>query len=171
MENAAFGEMKFQPGLANNLDQTAYHETTLNELRHEFDRVAAEWASLIGEGAARSVRAAKETVQEHPWTAVALAAAIGAIVAIALVPQRQAKQFGRAEIVRNQLLRDTNLVRRPAVDTQPLSTRFAQAWDSIATLNASALPTLSSSTIPSFETFAGLVKSFWTTQSQTKSTP
>jgi ElaB/YqjD/DUF883 family membrane-anchored ribosome-binding protein len=170
MENAARGEMKFQTGMANNVDHSVHHDTRLNELRLELDRAAAEWASFISEGAARGVRVAKESVQERPWTAVALAAAIGAAVAIALVAPRQAARPTRTEINRDQRMREARYAHTAAGEPQPLSARFLQAWDSIATLNATALPNLSPSTLPSFETLAGLAKSFWSTQSQSKPT-
>jgi ElaB/YqjD/DUF883 family membrane-anchored ribosome-binding protein len=170
MENAARGEMKFQTDLANNVDQSVHHETRLSELRLELDRAAAEWASFIGEGAASGVRVAKESVQERPWTAMALAAVIGAIVAVALVSPRQITRPTRTDINREQRARDTLYAQKTAVEPQPLSARFAKAWDSIATLNANALPNLSPSTLPSFETLAGLAKSFWSTQSQSKAT-
>lgn len=164
MENVTLGNNTVPASRANSVDRTGYHEDRLLELRQELDRVAAEWKIRVGEGAARGVEIGRETIQYHPWATVTLAAVIGAIAAIALVPPRKIQRPKRVQTDNEERRLNGLNTHQSRAETRPLSARFAQAWDSIASLNATTLPSLSSSSVPSFETIAGLAKSLWNTK-------
>jgi DUF883 C-terminal glycine zipper region len=113
------------------------------ELRQELDRVIGDWNEFVSQAAARSVIIANQTVRSRPWTSVAIAAALGALLAVALTSQRRPPAVARATPAESPIA--PRAASRPwMADFQPLGSRLSQTWDSIAALNANALPELPS---------------------------
>jgi DUF883 C-terminal glycine zipper region len=131
---------------------SADNDATIADLRRDLDRVIDDWGLIVRESAERQARAAENIVRSHPWESVAVAMAIGALVAVALVPKRN-NVSANADVDRRVKPAQRTALRAP--ETQPLSSRLSQTWDSITALDAHALPP-----IPSFESLMTLAKSF-----------
>jgi DUF883 C-terminal glycine zipper region len=152
MENTIHGKADGLFDQTKHSGQLAPSHATMIELRQDLDRVIADWNELVSQAAARSVIIANETVRSRPWTSVAIAAALGALLAVALTSQRRPPAVARATPAESPIAQ--RAPSRPwMVDTQPLTSRLSQTWDSIAALNANALPAL-----PSMDVLTNFVK-------------
>jgi hypothetical protein len=153
MEDAIHGQPDGLFGQTNNSDRLAHDdEATLLGLRQDLDRVIANWSVVLSQAAERSAAIASETVSARPWASVAIAASIGALLAVALTPTR--KPIDQSRIAVGVTARAPLALQSPwTVDTQPLMSRLSQTWDSIAALNTNSLPAL-----PSVDVLTSFVK-------------
>jgi ElaB/YqjD/DUF883 family membrane-anchored ribosome-binding protein len=152
MENAKYGKADGLSSEVRRSDGLMLHDAALTELRKDLDRVITDWNALVSQAASRSIIIANEAVHARPWVSVATAAALGAVLAIALTSKRGPAVADH--IVPTAAPYAPVVQSRPwTVDTQPLISRLSQTWDSIAALNANALPTL-----PSMDVLTTFVK-------------
>jgi DUF883 C-terminal glycine zipper region len=136
----------------------APNDEALIELRQDLDWVLEDWNELLRQTAARSAVIANDAVRARPWVSVTIAAALGALLATALVSRRRPGPVARAAAVEPPQVAPA-LARRWVADTHPLMSRLSQTWDSIAALNANALPTL-----PSMDVMTGILKAMLPTK-------
>jgi ElaB/YqjD/DUF883 family membrane-anchored ribosome-binding protein len=120
----------------------------LSMLRSEIESLTQTISDLTARGTAAVENAAsdgatslRETIEHRPWMALGVSAAVGAVIAIAVVPKtRRGVRFGDASSYNTDDIAAT--VRRAVerrVDTQPLVSRFERMMDSISSIDPATL--------------------------------
>lgn len=161
MDNVVRNNPDYSGGKKFSRDGVSTHDLTLAELREDFNLVAADWSALVQQSAQRSADAAKHAVQTRPWTAIAIAAATGAVVAIALTPSRNnSKQARNRSYFDSPVASAQTAIEQAApslsASAQPFMSRLEQTWNSITSLDANALPSM-----PSLDSLTAAAKAFW----------
>jgi hypothetical protein len=161
MDNVVRNTPDYSGGKKLSRDGVSTHDLTLAELREDLNLVAADWKALVQQSAQRSADAAKQAVQTRPWTTIAIAAATGAVLAIALTPSRKDwKQTRKHTYFDTQAARAQTAIEQatPSLTTsaQPFMSRLEQTWNSITSLDANALPSM-----PSLDSLTAAAKAFW----------
>jgi ElaB/YqjD/DUF883 family membrane-anchored ribosome-binding protein len=120
----------------------------LAALRSELESLTQTIADLTVRGTAAVENAAsdgaaslRETIEQRPWMALGVAVAIGAVIAVAVVPKsRRGVRFGDTSTYNTDDIAAT--VRRAVerrVDTQPLISRLERMMESISSIDPATL--------------------------------
>jgi hypothetical protein len=128
-------------------DPKPIDHTRITELRAELlvltDTIADLTANRLAQVeklASAGTKTLRSNIETRPWESIAIAAAAGALLAVALVPKstrgfryNDAASYNAGDIVAS--------VRRAAarVDTQPITSRLERLIDSISSIDPSAL--------------------------------
>ena len=109
----------------------------LATLTHQVKEMSAQAAQRLEGMAEDGTKVLRTSISENPWLAIGAAAAAGAILALAIIPERQ-RGF-RASQLTSYTPRNVAHAMREAVesrvDTQPITSRFERLMDQVNSLN------------------------------------
>lgn len=145
-------------------------QSRLDELRAELAALSVQVKDMTAKGAQRleemaedGTQAVRTSISDNPWLAMGVAAAAGAVLALAIIPKRQ-RGF-RASEFSSYSPRNIASAMRGAVesriDTQPITSRFERLMDQVNNLNLNSSSITSS---PAYEqaksVLQGVMKGF-----------
>ncbi|MGE3067372.1 MAG: hypothetical protein AB7K67_17465 [Hyphomicrobiaceae bacterium] len=110
----------------------------LAALRAEVEDIAASVADIARKRGAEGVGLVRGSIEERPWTSLAVAGAAGALLALAVIPARSAARSRWQQLdPRNYDYDDMarSIRRSIAVETRPLAARVETLMNSLAGLD------------------------------------
>ncbi len=135
------------PRRDNGSDAGSADQDRLAELRSELATLQQTIAGMTSNAAAelerlgtQSTRSLRSSIEAQPWMSIGVAAAAGALLALAIVPRRS-RGFNYADAASYNARDMADAVRRAArsIDTQPITSRFERLVDSISSIDTAAL--------------------------------
>ena len=131
-------------------DTTPIDSARVAELRHELTSLAQTIAGVAAARVADVERLAaggaenlRSNIEARPWTSLGVAAAAGALLAVAIVPKRTG-HFRYNDATTYNAENITAAVRRAVahgVDSQPITSRLERLVEAISKIDASAVTT------------------------------
>ena len=129
----------------------------LAELRTELAALTRQVKEMTAQGAQRlegmaedGTKVVRTSISENPWLAMGVAVAAGAILALAVIPQRE-RGFRVAKFSSYTPRNVANAMREAVesrIDTQPITSRFERLMDQVNNLNLNSASITSS---PAYE--------------------
>lgn len=142
----------------------------LEELRVELSTLTSQVKEMTAQGARRlegmaedGTQVVRTSISDNPWLAMGVAAAAGAILALAIIPKRD-RGFRASEYSSYSPRNIASAMRQAVesrVDTQPITSRFERLMEQVSNLNLNSGSITSS---PAYEqvksVFQGVLKGF-----------
>lgn len=121
----------------------------LSELGESFTQIAETRTARIQKFAGETTASLRSNIEAHPWTSVGLAAAAGAIVALAVVPKtpRSSRAYTAASFNADDIAASVRGAMSRVVNTEPIASRFERVMDSISKIDTTSL-----TSSPAYET-------------------
>lgn len=139
-------------------------DSRLLELRHELSSLTQTVAGItatrvaeVGRLATSGAEKIRSNIEERPWTSLSVAAAAGALLAVAILPKRTGR-FRYNDATTYNAENISAAVRRAVahgVDPQPITSRLERVVEAISRIDASAL-----TTSPAYDTIKSWLHSF-----------
>ena len=136
------------PRRENSAEAVSPEQDRVSELRGELEGLTRTISDLTALSAARierlsatSVAGLRGTIESQPWMSLGTAAALGAVLAIAIVPKRAQGFRGGSFSSYDPYAIAASMRKAVArgIDTQPLTSRFERLVDSISSIDPSAV--------------------------------
>lgn len=150
---------------AQNHDQSRFEELRgeLAALTRQVKEMTAQGAERLEGMAEDGTQAVRTSISDNPWLAMGVAAAAGAVLALAIIPKRQ-RGFRASEFSSYSPRNIANAMRdavESRIDTQPMTSRFERLMDQVNNLNLNSASITSS---PAYEqaksVLQGVMKGF-----------
>jgi ElaB/YqjD/DUF883 family membrane-anchored ribosome-binding protein len=138
-------------------DRLAHLRAELAVLTQSIADMTAKRAAQIEELATSGAASLRSTIEARPWTALAVAATAGALLAVAVTPKssRGLRASGIMSYAPDDISASVRRAIAHGVDTQPITSRFERLVDSISSIDASAL-----TSSPAYDTAKTWLQSF-----------
>lgn len=143
---------------------TPNDHSRISELRHELESLAQTVAGMTAKRVADVERLAaggaenlRSNIEARPWASLGVAAAAGALLAVAIMPKRTG-HFRYNDATTYNAENITAAVRRAVahgVDSQPITSRLERVVEAISRIDASAV-----TTSPAYDTIKSWLNTF-----------